>query len=333
MFLGDWGLGRQRVKKEESRAVPFFEKALEEVVKVRYDREQSYLLCGLAAEWAALDEKKALQVAERISPHFPEPLSYGLLQVGTQLQKWNRKEAGLVFQRALAATTLIPNASLRARRLLQIAQQWQTLDPPRGKEVLRRAEEQARKSISLPGKDEKVLTDIFLTGARFDPTGVLSRTWKAASPSIQARVLLEIARLAQKTFVEENVKTLEKALQLAQKKKNSPLTADIAMAWFSLDPAKGLEILAQVEPKEIRVQTLRQMAWQSFSLRKDREEGRRLLERATHEALGIDGLGSKIQSLRKIARDWTGLDKERAKATYLKAYQIAEEAEFTSPKF
>jgi len=82
--LGEWGMGRERAKKEESRTTPFFEKALEEVAKVRYDREQSYLLCGLAADWAAFDEKKALQVAERISPHFPEPLSYSLLQVGTK---------------------------------------------------------------------------------------------------------------------------------------------------------------------------------------------------------------------------------------------------------
>jgi DNA polymerase III gamma/tau subunit len=228
---------------------------------------------------------------------------------------------------------LIPNASLRARRLLQLAQQWQILDPPRGQEVLKRAEEQARKSISLPGRDEKILTDIYLEGARLDPTGILSQSWKAASPSVQARVLLEAARVLQKASVEENVKILEKALQMAQKKKNARLTAAISMAWFSLDPAKSLEVLARVESREIRVQTLRQMAWQSFSVRKDREEGRRLLERATQEALGVDGLGGKIQSLHEIAGDWTTLDKERAKATYLKAYQLAEKAEFTSPKF
>jgi len=120
---------------------------------------------------------------------------------------------------------------------------------------------------------------------------------------------------------------------LAQKKKNARLTAAVATTWFSLDPAKGLEVLAQVEPKDIRVQTLRRMAWQSFFLRKDGATGRRLLERATHEASGIDGLGRKIQSLHEIAGDWTVLDKDRAKATYLKAYQIAKEAEFTAPKF
>lgn len=331
--LREWGLGRERAKKEESRATPFFEKALEEIGTVGYDREQSYLLSGLAADWAPIDEKKALQVAERISPHFPEPLSYALLRVGTQLRKWNRRGAEPVFQRTLSATAQIPNASLRARRLLQLAQQWQILDPPKGQEVLKRAEDEARKSISLPGKDEKILTDIFLAQARLDPTGVLSAAWKAASPSIQARVLLETAKALQKASVEENVKILEKVLQFAQKKKNPRLIADIAMAWFSLEPAKGLEVLAQVEPKEIRVQTLRQMAWQSVSLRKERDEGRRLLERATHEALAVDGLGGEIHSLREIARDWTGLDKERAKATYLKAYQLAEKAQFISPKF
>jgi len=331
--LRQWGLGREKARKEESRATAFFEKALEEIGKIQYDREKSYLLSGLAADWAAIDEKKALRAAERISPHFPEPLSYALLQVGAQVRKWNRSGAEPVFQRALSATAQIPNASLRARRFLQLAQQWQILDPAKAQEVLKKAEDEARKSISLPGKDEKILTDIFLTRARLEPTGVLSQDWKAASPSIQARVLLETARLLQKASVEENVKTLGKALQLAQKKKNARLTADIAMAWFSLEPAKGLEVMAQVEPKEIRVQTLRQMAWQSFSLRKDREEGRRLLEWATHEALGVDGLGGKIQSLHEIARDWTGVDKERAKATYLQAYQLAERAEFTSPKF
>lgn len=195
------------------------------------------------------------------------------------------------------------------------------------------AEDEARKSISLPGRDEKILTDIFLTQARLDPTGVLFQGWKAASPSIQARVFLETAKALQKASVEENIKILEKTLQSAKKKKNARLTADIAMAWFSLEPAKGLEVLAQVEPKEIRVHTLRQMAWQSISLRKEREEGRHLLDRATREALGIDGLGEKIKLLREIARDWTGSDKERAQATYLKAYQLAEKAQFISPKF
>ena len=195
------------------------------------------------------------------------------------------------------------------------------------------AEDEARKSISLPGRDEKILTDIFLTQARLDPTGVLFQGWKAASPSIQAGILLETAKALQKASVEENIKILEKVLQSAQKKKNFRLTADIAMAWFSLEPAKGLEVLAQVEPKEIQVQTLRQMAWQSVSLRKERDEGRHLLDRATREALGIDGLGEKIKLLREIARDWTGSDKERAQATYLKAYQLAEKAQFIFPKF
>jgi hypothetical protein len=146
-------------------------------------------------------------------------------------------------------------------------------------------------------------------------------------------VLLEGARVLHKGSVEENVRALEKGLQFAQRKKNPRLTAEIATAWFSLEPAKGLEVLAQVEPKENRVQTLRQMAWQSVSLRKERGEGQRLLERAIQEALGIEGLGEKIKSLGEIARDWVGLDKERAKSTYLQAYQLVEKAEISSPKF
>jgi hypothetical protein len=331
--LSQWGLGREGAKKEESQAAPFFEKALEEVGKIQNSREQSYLLSGLAADWASIDEEKALRVAEKVSPDFPEPLSYALLQVGTQLRKWNRRGAEPVFQRTFLATGQIPNASLKARRLFQLAQQWQTLDPARGQKVLEMAENEARKNIFLPSKNEKMLTDIFLTQARLDPAAVLSQARKAGSPSIEARVLLESANVLQKGSVEENVKALERGLQFAQRKKNPKLTSEIAMAWFSLEPAKGLEVLAQVEPKEIRVQTLRQMAWQSVSLRKEREEGKRLLERATQEALGIDGLGEKIKLLREIARDWVGLDKERAKATYLQAYRIAEKAEISSPKF
>lgn len=331
--LSQWGLGRERAKKEESQATPFFEKALEEVGKIQYSRAQSYLLSGLAADWASIDEEKALRVAEKISPDFPEPLSYALLQVGTQLRKWNRRGAQPVFQRTFSAAVQIPNASLRARRLLQLAQQWQILDPARGQQVLKRAENEARKNISLPGKDEKILTDIFLTQARLDLAAVLSKARKAGSASIEARVLLESAKALHKGSIDQNTKALEKGLQFAQRKKNPRLTAEIATAWSSLEPAKGLEVLAQVEPKEIRVQTLCQMAWQSVSLRKEREEGKGLLERATQEALGIDGLGEKIRSLREIARDWVGLDKERAKATYLQAYQIAEKAEISSPKF
>jgi hypothetical protein len=331
--LGQWGVGREKAKKEESQATAFFEKALVEIGKIQDGRQQSYFLSGLAADWALIDEEKAMRVAGKISPHYAEPFSYALLQVGTQLRKWNRKAAESVFQKTISATAQIPNASLRGRRLLQLALQWQILDPAKGQEVLKMAENEARKNIFLPGKDEKILTDIFLTQARLNPAAVLSQARKAGSPSIQARVLLEGARVLHKGSVEENVRALEKGLQFAQRKKNPRLTAEIATAWFSLEPAKGLEVLAQVEPKENRVQTLRQMVWQSVSLRKERGEGQRLLERAIQEALGIEGLGEKIKSLGEIARDWVGLDKERAKSTYLQAYQLVEKAEISSPKF
>ena len=331
--LGQWALGREKAKKEESRATPFFEKALEEIGRIQDGREQAYLLSGLAAEWAPIDEEKALGVAEKIPPHFSEPFSYAFLQVGTQLRKWNRKGAESVFQKALSTTAQIPNASLRVRRLLQLARQWRILNLAKGQEVLKMAENEVQKNISPLVKNEKILIDIFLTQAHLDPDAVLSQARKAVSPSIQAGVLLESAKVLHKVSIEEDVKALEKGLQFAQRKKNPRLISEIAMAWFSLEPAKGLEILAEIEPKEIRIQALRGMAWQSVSRRKEKEEGKRLLEQATREALGIDGLGEKIKSLREVARDWVALDKERAKATYLQAYQIAEKAEISSPRF
>jgi hypothetical protein len=331
--LGQWGLGREKAKKEESQASPFYVKSLEEMGRIQDGREQVFLFSALAAEWAPIDEEKALEVAERIPLHYSEPLSYALLQVGSQLRKWNRKGADPVFQKALSTTAQIPYASLRVRRLLQLAQQWQILDPAKGQEVLKMAEIEARKNISPLGKNEKILVDILMAQAHVDPEAVLSQARKAASPSTQARLLLESAKVRHKVSIEENVKALEKGLQFAQRKKNPRLISEIAMAWFSLEPAKGLEILAQVEPKEIRVQALRQMAWQSVSRRKEKEEGKRLLERATREALGMDGLGGKIRSLGEVAGDWVAVDRERAKATYLQAYQFAEKAEISSPKF
>ena len=65
---------------------------------------------------------------------------------------------------------------------------------------------------------------------------------------------------------------------------------------------------------------------------KPNEEARRLLDRATDEALAVDGLTQKIQLLKEIGHDWSGIDKERAKSTYLKTYQILDKEYLTSPK-
>ena len=102
--------------------------------------------------------------------------------------------------------------------------------------------------------------------------------------------------------------------------------SEIAIAWSALEPNKGLEILSQIEPKEIRIQTLRRMAKQSNSSGK--EEVNRLLKQATQEALEIDGLKERIKSLKEIANDWVAIDKEQAKTVYRMAYCIVEKAVF-----
>jgi uncharacterized lipoprotein YehR (DUF1307 family) len=107
--------------------------------------------------------------------------------------------------------------------------------------------------------------------------------------------------------------------------------SEIAMAWFALEPDKGLELIVQVGSKEIRVKALRQMAQQSISSR--REEAKRLLEKATQEALEIDGIKEKIKSLKEIANDWVAIDKEEAKTVYRMAYQLFEKASWINSKF
>jgi hypothetical protein len=329
--LSRWGLGREKASKEGIRAAPFYETAWQVIETIPERRERSLLLSGLASDWAFIDEGKALAVVEKIPSDFPEPLSYALLQVGAQLRKWNRKEADGVFQRTLAAATQIPNPALKAQRLLQLGQQWQVLDRKKGQEVLKKAEREARKIISPPAMGEKILSEILLAQANLETAEVLSIARKAGQPSAQAKLLLESAKVLKKVHLEENIRILEKARQFALQGKNHRLTSAIAIAWFSIDPHKGLEVLAQAESKKIRIEALRQMARLSASWR--REEARGLLEQAAQEALGIEGLTEKVKSLSEIAADWTWTDKERARITYLQAYQIVEKAESSSPKF
>ena len=101
--FSQWGLGREKAKRDESQAVPHYEKALQEIRKIKDPKERSYLLGGLAAEWASVDEEKALRIAEEISSEFSESLSFSLLQIGTQLKKWNRKGAEVLFQKAVSS--------------------------------------------------------------------------------------------------------------------------------------------------------------------------------------------------------------------------------------
>ena len=329
--LAQWGLAKAKVKTEETEAIPFLEKALREIEKVPDPKERSYLLSGLAVEWAPIDEGKALSVAGKISSEFPEPLSYALLQGGSQLRRWSREKAEAVFQKILSVTAQMEDSSLRAQRLFQLAQQWYKLDQGQGKEVLKKAETEARSQILSPGKDGRILAAILLARSVWEPGEVLAIARNAGTPSLRAKILVESTRTLRKNEVEENIKALEKALQVAQRVKNYRLLSEVAMAWFSLDPDKGLEILAQVEPKEIRVQGLRQMARECGSMRK--EDAGRLLDQATQEVLGMDKPKEKIKYLKEIAGDWAGMDIGRAKATYLQAFYIAQKAELANPKF
>lgn len=326
-----WGQGREKTKREELQAVPFFERALEEIGKVKDPLEKSCLLSALAAEWAPLDEQKALKVAEKIpSKEFSEPFSYALLQVGSQYMKWNRREAEAVFQRSLLETGTLGDTSLRAQRFLQLAQQWRVINQEKGKEALIRAEKEAR-SVNPSGKGTPILAQILQTEVSWEPENSLAISRNAGSTSLQSKVLLEGARVLQGKSLEEDLKALEKALQLAQKEKNFRLMGEVAVTWYSLSPQKGLEILGQIEAKEIRVSALRRMARPDGS--KPGGEARRLLDRATDEAIAVEGPTQKIQLLKEIGHDWAGMDKERAKTTYLKAYQILKREYLTSPNF
>ena len=86
-----------------------------------------------------------------------------------------------------------------------------------------------------------------------------------------------------------------------------------------------------METRDLRVQTLRRMAQGNGSL--PREETRRLLDQAADEAARIEGTKEKIHLLKEIASDMVPMDKERARATYLKAYQFAEKEFLTTPRF
>jgi hypothetical protein len=321
LALLQWGMGRGKAKKDESRAVSHYERTLQEIERLADLRERSYLLGGLAAEWGPINEERALQVAKKIySDEFSEPFSYALLQVGTQLKKWNRQEAQSVFQETLSSATQIQDPSLRVQRLLQLAQQWQALDREKAREVLKRAESETLKNLSLHAKSERILAEIYFAQANLDPDKVWTIAQNARIPYLKAKIFLERAKGLSKVSIEENLNVLEKSFQFAKNLKNARLMSEIAVAWFSLDPDKGLEILAEIEPKEIRIKAMRRMARQSTSLR------RRLLEEATQEAFGIDGLSERITFLKEIVSDWSKIDKEKAKSVCHMIFRIVEKA-------
>jgi hypothetical protein len=329
-FLSSWAVGREKAKREGPEAVPFFEEALQGIEKVSVAKERAYLLCGLAADWTAIDEKKALQIVEKIPANeFPEPHSYALLQIAGQYGKWSRKEAELLFPKSLTAAEKIGDPSIRAQRMLQIARQWKPISPEKGIEVLGKALLEARKGGS-PAQ-EPIILEILQTQASWEPEKSALIAKSSGSAATQARILLEGSKVLRTRLIDEKTKILEQALQLARKDKNERLMGDVAAAWFALVPRKGLDVLGQVENRDLRVQTLRRMAHGNGSL--PREEARRLLDQAADEAARIEGIKEKIHLLKEVASDMTPIDKERARATYLKAYQIAEKEFQTRPTF
>lgn len=316
-----WGQGKGKAKNDESQGVPFYLKALQEMEKVEDLQERSYLLGGLAAEWAPLDEEKALEIAGKISAAFPEPHSYALLQVGTQLRKWNRQKAREVFQKTLAVGGKIQNPALRAQRFLQIAQQWYFLDVQKGQEVLKMAEREARKVILLAGQENKTLAAILRTQSTWEPDQALTIASESSTPYMGAKILLAGAEVFSQRDVGENLKILEKSFSYAQKEKNPRLLGEIAVAWCADDQDKAMDILAQVEPIEVRVQCLLQMA--RLDTHPRQVENKRLLEQAAQEVLKIDAVGDRIKYLKEIAGAWCTIDKEQAKKIYRQAYQVA----------
>jgi len=314
--LSQWGIGREKAKKDESQAEAHYVESLQDIERVTDLRERSHLLSGLAAEWGSINEEKALQVLKKLSSQFSEDFSYSLLQVGTQLKKWNRREAQSVFQGVFTSATQIKDPSLRVQRLLQLAQQWQTLDREKAKEVLKKTEIEALNNPSLRDKAEKILAENSLAQVNLEPDKALTIAQNARTPYLKAKILLESAKDLNKARIEENVNALEKSLQFAKISKDPRMLGQIAIAWFALEPDKGIEILAQVEPKEIRIETMRRMARQSNSLRT------RLLEEATQGALGIDDLNEEVALLKEVAGDWVKIDKEKARSVYHSIYRV-----------
>lgn len=325
LLFSQWGQGREKTKRDESQAVPYYEKVLQEIEKLKDAQERSALLSGLAAEWASIDEEKAVRITGEISSEFPESLSYGLLQIGTQLKRWNRKEAEAVFQKAVSTAAGIQDQKLKGRRLLDIGQQWQGMNKEKAIEVLKMAEAEARKDIASRGRGETLLTKILIVRSAFGPPDPLTIFEKTDSPFVRASVLLEQAKIESKA-AEEDIKVLEKALQYSQKAKHYRLMSEVALAWHALAPEKGLEICNQIESSELQVKTLCRMVRENISLKKEERKG--LLERAAHETALIPGLTEKIKALKEIAEAGRIVDQEQAKAVYRRACRMVEKASF-----
>jgi hypothetical protein len=291
--LSQWGQGREAAKKEETKALPYFEAAFQEIGKISDPKEGSFILSGLIGDWAQIDEGRAIKAAEKISPDFPEPFSYSLLQVSIQLRKWNRKDAEATFQRSLTAADSIQDSTLRRQRVIQIAQQWQLINSDKGREILKKA----AASPDNPGE------------------------W--------AKSRLDMGKAFYKETIERDLKLLEKARQFSQGNKNPRVLTDVALAWSWIDVGKAEEVLALIDSREARVKALRVLARQAGKSKL--EVARVFLEKAAQEAMAIEILKEKIPALHEIAADWATIDPGKAKANYLLAYRAAERVDQISP--
>jgi hypothetical protein len=321
-----WGLGRERAIMDESRAIPQYEKALHEIRKIGDARSRSYLLAGLAAEWAPIDEEKSLQICEEISSEFPEPLSFGLLQIGAQLKKWNRERAEALFQKAVAEAEKIEDPRLTGLRFWQIGRQWQAINRRKGRDLLKKAASETRKSIAMTGKEDPVLIQVLILQFSLDPQGFSTLFEKTDSAALRASVLLGRGKAQAGETVEEDVKILVKALSYAQKARQQRLISEIALAWCGLSPEKGVRTCSQIESKPLLVQTYCRMARIDGLVKKGESKG--LLEKALREVPLIEGVTEKMEAVKRIAEAGSAVDQEQAKAAYRAAYRILQASSF-----
>ena len=293
--LAHWGKAREAAKREETEAIPVFEKAFADMGKIGDNLDRAYLLAALVGDWAQVEERAALRAAETIPPEMAEALSYGLLQAGVQFRKWSRHESERIFDKALKASEKISDPPLRGRRMMQIAKEWQLCNREKGKEVLRRAPE------------------------------------TSGSPYGRAKTVLDFSKLYYKEHIEKDMKILEKKLSFAQESKNPRLLTETALAWSWVDSGKAQEIVAQIDSKENRVKALCGLARQK--VKSNPALAASLLEIASQQAMAIDGLEEKISALRGVAGDLANLDSGKAKASYQLIFQAAQRADSVSAGF
>ncbi len=318
-----WGMGRLQGKKEEVEALPFFEKARNCFAQVKGGREQSLLMSALGADWARIDEEKALQVIERGSQPFAEPYSYGLLQVASQLMRWNRKEAQQIFEKAMVAGNKITDSSLRIWRKGEIGEQWWKIDEKKGKELLAAAREEAERLLPRGSRKNEMLEEILSVWCNWEPQSSLAIVASVSDPQVRATVLTAARRIESKKIAETG-KMLEEVLQFAQKEQNLHLQGKVAAVWYALDSARGSEIVRGIPSPEVRSET-----WKSIAMRGrrvPREEASRLLSLAFQDAKKIEEETQKLLVLKNIAQDWAKIEPDQAQKIYRQTYRMAEEA-------